>query len=151
MDHEGGCVVLWGLLQVDDHEPSTILNSAKRHIAGRGHSHAGTHSDAEIRDQARVLTVLKDFTPEVLSKVDDGVSEIAIAARGVALAPSLVILGLLSIAHSEVSHVLAIAIGANLKVSVPVQVSKLVRVDPTLAMKTVDVLRNARLQDASIH
>ena len=87
---------------------------------------------------------------KVVAEVDDGVLEFALAAWGVANAACFVLLGFLSAAHAEVSHVLSSALQAKLEVGVSVEVSEDVGVDTTLAVEAVNVLAHEALEDASV-
>lgn len=151
MDHEGCCIVCRSLLQVDDDDFASVWNAAKRHLTGWVDSHAGAHAEAQIGLGTLIEAKLEDVFSQVLSEVDDGVSKSASTSWSVTDATSLVSVALLSCSHSVVAHVLAIALITDLKVGIAMDVSKLVWVNATFPVKSVDILADDCLKDVSVH
>ena len=85
---------------------------------------------------------------QIFSKVDDRVFELTTAAWGITNAASQV--RFVANRCLVVTHVLSIALYAEFEVSVSMQLSHQVSSDATFAMKTINVLADDTLEDASI-
>ena len=71
---------------------------------------------------------------EVIAVVDDGILEVALAARFLTLPSSVMIILLLGAADGEVLHVLLLALLAEFEVCVAMKLRHVFRFEPTLAM-----------------
>lgn len=98
---------------------------------------------SESRDGHRLLN---DVAIKVLSKVDNRILELSIAAWRIAGAACLVLLSFLSSAHAEVSHVTPTTFHADFEVGVTVQLSHVIRVDAALSVQAIDVLADDELE-----
>lgn len=95
-------------------------------------------------------TLIQDAPNEILTKVDDCVLKLALAAWSVANAASLMLFGLLGSANLVVAHVFSPTLDAELEIGVTVEVSQLISMDATLAMETINVLADDSLEDTTI-
>ena len=96
------------------------------------------------------VALMTHILVQILSKVDNCVLQVAIAALSFTLAACLVLLGLLSSAHFEITREPSTTLHALLKVLVTVDFGYLFRVNTTFEMETVNVLANNTLQDSSV-
>ena len=93
---------------------------------------------------------MSNILVEILSKVDDCVLQVTIAAYSLALAACLVLLRLLSSAHHEITWEPATAFHAFFKVGIAVDLGYLLRVNTTPEVKAINVLADNTLQESSI-
>ena len=151
MDHKRCHIINRGLLKVDDHQLTAARDAAERHVAGRCNSHARAHAEDQIRQGALDKAKLEDLLFEVFTEIDDCIFELTVASWSVTDSASLVVVALLSSSNTVVSHVLTVALHADLQVSISVHISKLGWVDSTLSVEAVDVLADHSLEDSSVH
>ena len=96
------------------------------------------------------IALMTNILVQVLSKVDDCVLQIAIAALSLTLTACLVLLRPRSSAHFVITREPATALHALLKICVAVDFGYLVRVNTTFEMEAIDVLADNTLQDSSV-
>ena len=96
-------------------------------------------------------TFLEYFFDEILTEIYNRVLEVSTATWCIALASSFVIEAFLSGSHSVVTHVLTGASHADFKVSVAVEVGKLIWVNATFAVEAVNVLTDDAIEYVSVH
>ena len=140
VDDQGSEVIEWGLLQIANDEAASVLCASLRHRICRTYPETGTHGEAKVSVGAVGVSGREDLTVQGLAEVDDGVLEVTIATRVLALTSSSVIVGPLGSAGTLVSHVLTTTVLTNLQVCVAVEFGEVLSGDSTLPMKAVHVL-----------
>lgn len=120
IDAQSSVRVKRSLLKVADNEATSINSTSLWEGVSRRDAQTRSHGDAEIRVSAALFTKHEDCIIQLLAKVDDCVLEMAIAAWVLALATRAVLFGLLGIADTMVTHVLAATFFANFEVRITV-------------------------------
>lgn len=151
VDAKSCILIQLSLLQVANDKVTAVSCTLKRHITGRGNSQRRSHSDTKIRHSTILETGVQDILVELLAKVDNGVNHVASAIRVVTLATSLVRMDFLGDSNSEITHVLFATLLADFKISISVDLTQAVRVNSTLSVETIDILRDYVLEVTSFH
>ena len=146
VDDQGSEVIEWGLLEVANDEASSVLCASLRHSIRGAHPETGAHGEAKVSVLAILVSQLEDGRVQVLTEVDDGVLEMAIATWGLAHASSPMLVGALSISYAGVSHVLTATVLTNFQVCVAVEFGEVCCGDSTLSVQAVNVLAHDELE-----
>ena len=139
-DSEVGLSVHWSGLEVDDDKIASSFFAGTGHGSSWLNSEAGSHSKHKISFVTMSETHVENVFSEVFVEVDDGVLEVASAYWVVALSTSLVLVNLLGISSSEVSHVLLSALHALFFIGVTMYLRNLVGWNSRLSMEAIGIL-----------
>lgn len=139
-DSEVGLSVHWSGLEVDDDKIASSLFAGTGHGSSWLNSEAGSHSKHKISFVAMSETHVENVFSEVFVEVDDGVLEVASAYWVVALSTGLVLVSLLGISNSEVSHVLLSALHALFFIGVTMYLRNLVSWNSRFSVEAVGIL-----------
>ena len=139
-DSEVGLSVHWSGLEVDDDKIASSLFAGTGHGSSWLNSEAGSHSKHKISFVAMSETHVENVFSEVFVEVDDGVLEVASAYWVVALSTGLVLVSLLGISNSEVSHVLLSALHALFFIGVTMYLRNLVGWNSRFSVEAVGIL-----------
>jgi len=150
-DSEVSLSVHWSGLEVDDDKIASSLFAGAGHGSSWLNSEAGSHSKHKISFVTMSETHVENVFSEVFIEVDDGVLEVTSAHWVVALSTSLVLVNLLGISSSEVSHVLLSTLHALFFIGVTMYLRNLVRWNSRFPVKAVGILRDDVLKVALIH
>lgn len=94
VNHESSLLVVRSLLKVDDDELASIVSCLSGNLGCSLYSHTGTNYKHDISHCSLNISTIQEILIVVLTKVEDGVLEIAIATLIVTLSSSLVVVDL---------------------------------------------------------